>query len=226
MRRPSIMAASLKSQHYGSFYLRMGAVGNYSFVLPFSVSQLEPQKFSVCTEVHISLDEATKFHVTFFHLAWAVWRRTFFVSLFQFQMLQITHVYRALNNNDDASKYRTVRLISSRRKPSGTSLSIIDYCHPRWIWTWVHCFLSDSGLNMSVMPLCCVSSTFIRRPNHYPMILQKTLQRTSMEKWERFRKKWIVVCNLRRPTFEVIPAFSLSLSILPMFSAVQSSLTP
>lgn len=29
MRRPSIMAASLKSQHYGSFYLRMGAVGNY-----------------------------------------------------------------------------------------------------------------------------------------------------------------------------------------------------
>jgi hypothetical protein len=32
MRRPSIMAAAaLKSQHYGSFYLRMGAVGNYTF---------------------------------------------------------------------------------------------------------------------------------------------------------------------------------------------------
>jgi hypothetical protein len=30
MRRPSIMAsAALKSQHYGSFYLRMGAVGNF-----------------------------------------------------------------------------------------------------------------------------------------------------------------------------------------------------
>lgn len=30
MRRPSMIAASLKSQHYGSFYLRMGAVGNYT----------------------------------------------------------------------------------------------------------------------------------------------------------------------------------------------------
>lgn len=31
MRRPSIMAAAaLKTQHYGSFYLRMGAVGNYT----------------------------------------------------------------------------------------------------------------------------------------------------------------------------------------------------
>lgn len=30
MRRPSILAATaLKSQHYGSFYLRMGAVGNF-----------------------------------------------------------------------------------------------------------------------------------------------------------------------------------------------------
>lgn len=26
-RRPSIIAASLRTQHYGSFYLRMGAVG-------------------------------------------------------------------------------------------------------------------------------------------------------------------------------------------------------
>lgn len=27
MRRPSVMAAALKAHHYGSFYLRMGAVG-------------------------------------------------------------------------------------------------------------------------------------------------------------------------------------------------------
>lgn len=30
IRRPSIIATSLRTQHYGSFYLRMGAVGKIS----------------------------------------------------------------------------------------------------------------------------------------------------------------------------------------------------
>lgn len=47
MRRPSIMAAAaLKTQHYGSFYLRMGAVGNYAFLLRF----MKPQNSSVYTQ--------------------------------------------------------------------------------------------------------------------------------------------------------------------------------
>lgn len=47
MRRPSIMAsAALKTQHYGSFYLRMGAVGNYAFSLHF----MKPQNLSVYTK--------------------------------------------------------------------------------------------------------------------------------------------------------------------------------
>lgn len=31
MRRPSVMAAELKAHHYGSFYLRMGAVGKFIY---------------------------------------------------------------------------------------------------------------------------------------------------------------------------------------------------
>lgn len=41
MRRPSIMAAGLKSQHYGSFYLRMGAVGNYNFTSLCEATKLD-----------------------------------------------------------------------------------------------------------------------------------------------------------------------------------------
>lgn len=45
MRRPSIMAASLKTQHYGSFYLRMGAVGKYKHTSSFPF-RIKPQNLS------------------------------------------------------------------------------------------------------------------------------------------------------------------------------------
>lgn len=209
MRRPSIMAASLKSQHYGSFYLRMGAVGNYSSSLSLSVSQIEPQKFSVCTEVHISLDEATKFHVRFLHLARAVWRRTFFVvSLFQFQMPQITHVYRALNNND-ASKYRTVRLISSvanllRQDRRLLIMKAIVIRSPEWfelgrmflVWHW---FFSGFDPQTSIMERMSFYCVFSFRFHQKAWLLSDD---TSKDAWTNFNEKVgtllknrIVVCN-------------------------------
>lgn len=100
-------------------------------------------------------------------------------------MLQITHVYKALNDDDnDASKYRTVRLISSR---------------PETVWDKPdQRFLFEHRLNVIGLELAKVFlqadtefsftfdarqmilryafPTFVRRLSYYPMILQETLE--------------------------------------------------
>lgn len=137
MRRPSIMAASLKSQHYGSFYLRMGAVGNYfSFLSLFQFHKCNRKSFLSAPKFTFHLTKPQNFVFLFFRLAWAILVKNVFCCVsFQFQMLQITHVYKPLNDDYDASKYRTLRLIIFRRRTFSNKhdqkLSLKCY----WTWT-------------------------------------------------------------------------------------------
>lgn len=68
MRRPSIMAAAaLKTHHYGSFYLRMGAVGEFFF-------HNNRKNFYLC--LHLSSHFTSHCRIVL-RLGWIKWREAF-----------------------------------------------------------------------------------------------------------------------------------------------------